>query len=240
VRVGEPEQLGDRGAEPAIAGAGGLAVQVERDRVGLAEWLPAGLRIQAARWSALRSTPRLRWGGVRPATAPEEPGAASRRQGASGPCRRPWPGPGFRADVVPDGTAGGLRRPLAPTVGKGHRARQPVGGCPPRRVRQVRKRVGSLISSQPWSGCTRMVWLPQGLSASPSAVRNSRSASHRARHAATVSALSSGSRAWRSLASRRPPRHTDTRPAKMRSSTSASLACTCRRRRCFWNRSARP
>jgi hypothetical protein len=45
-----------------------------------------------------------------------------------------------QADVVPDGTAGGLRRPLAPTVGEGHRAGQPVGGCPTRRVRQGCKR----------------------------------------------------------------------------------------------------
>jgi hypothetical protein len=98
--------------------------------------------------------------------------------------------------------------------------------------------VGSLISSPPSSGWTRMVSLPQGLSASPSAVRNSRSASHQARHFATVSAASSRSRAWRSFASLRPPRHTDTRPVEMRSSTSANLACTCRRRRCFSNRSA--
>src|SRR4029450_10604909 len=45
-----------------------------------------------------------------------------------------------QADVVPAGTAGAPRRPLAPTVGEAHRAGQPVDGCPTRRVRQVCKR----------------------------------------------------------------------------------------------------
>jgi hypothetical protein len=96
VRFGEPKQLGDHGAEPAIAGAGGLPVEVERDRVGLAEWVAGGVRIQPARWSALRSTRGCDAGGVRPATALDAPGAARKRPSTSGPCpcRRPWPGPG--------------------------------------------------------------------------------------------------------------------------------------------------
>ena len=56
---GEPQQLGDRLPQPAIPGWGWLPIEVERDRVGSPSGLPVGLRTQAARWSALRSTPRL-------------------------------------------------------------------------------------------------------------------------------------------------------------------------------------
>jgi hypothetical protein len=89
MRSGEPEQLGDRGAQPAIAGAGGLPVEVERDRVGLAEWVAGGSRTQAARWSALRSTPRLRcWR----SSSSDGTGRARSRQEAAR-CQRPVPVP---------------------------------------------------------------------------------------------------------------------------------------------------
>jgi len=60
VRVGEPEQLGDRGAEPAIAGAGGLPVEVERDRVGLAEWVAGGVEDPGGEVVSVEVDPRLR------------------------------------------------------------------------------------------------------------------------------------------------------------------------------------
>jgi hypothetical protein len=82
-----------------------------------------------------------------------------------------------------------------------------------------------------------MVSLPHRLAASPSAVRNHRSARQRARHCCSVNLESS--RVWRTLASRRPPRHTDTRPAASRPSTAASSACRCCSRACLANRSAR-
>jgi hypothetical protein len=39
---GQPQQLADRGTQPAVAGAGRLPVQVEDDRVRLAERVACG------------------------------------------------------------------------------------------------------------------------------------------------------------------------------------------------------
>jgi len=122
VRFGEPEQLGDRGAEPAIAGAGGLPVEVERDRVGLAEWVAGriedpggevvGVEVDPEAAMLAEFVQRRHWTCREPPGTVKMPAARARAAALER----------VQADVVPDGTAGGLRRPLASTVGEGHRA----------------------------------------------------------------------------------------------------------------------
>jgi hypothetical protein len=128
-----------------------------------------------------------------------------------------------------------LRGPLVSAVAEPHRARQPVAAV--RMLARWLSGVGSFNSSQPASGSTRMVSLPSRLSASPSAVKNHRSASQRCRHCPSVSLASS--RRWCALASRRPPRTTLTRPCPIRRSMPASRDWRCCSRCCLAFRSWR-
>ena len=76
---------------------------------------------------------------------------------------------------------------------------------------------GSLTSSQPSPGCQRIVSFPHTLSFSPSAVKNSRDASHSRRHRAWVSPAAA--RLFRARSRAFPPRTTDTVPASSRCCT---------------------
>jgi hypothetical protein len=95
-------------------------------------------------------------------------------------------------------------------------------------VRESGERAGSLISSQPSSGFTRIVSFPHALSFSPAAVRNSRADSHWPRHCAWVNPAAA--RLPRLRSSALPPRTTGTAPASSCRSTRASRALSnCRR-----------
>jgi hypothetical protein len=60
VGPGEPQQLGDRLPQPAVPCWAGWPSRSSGIVCGAPSGSPAGLRAQLARWSALRSTPRLR------------------------------------------------------------------------------------------------------------------------------------------------------------------------------------
>ena len=158
---------------------------------------PSGVSAQAARWPAFTSTATT--GCAR--SSPRSAGGAGRRL----PARVQVPASRVRvqADVVADRAGRGLRRDLIAPVGEGRPGRTAgtgrAAGSP-----GAPAGAGSLISSQPSSGLNLMVSFPQALSFSPSAVRNSRSASHRSRHWPAV--IPAAARFARARSSRRPPR----------------------------------
>ena len=82
----------------------------------------------------MRSTARCGAGAAPPTTAPR--GGASRQLASTVPTAPHR----VKPDVVADRAASRVRRPLVPTMMEGHRAREPVGRRPTRRVRQVRQR----------------------------------------------------------------------------------------------------
>ena len=161
---------------------------------GTPRTFPSAATTATARWPAFTST----------ATTGYLPEFLQRRDRVRGglprPVEVPAPRSGVAADVVADRTGGGLGGDLIAPVGEPDRARQPVAAVRP--VRQVRQRGGSSTSSQPSSGLNLIVSLPHAFPASPSAVRNSRAASHLARHCSSVSPAAAR---FAPLAQQRPP-----------------------------------
>ena len=218
--AGQPDQRGDGRAQPPVALRSRQSRQHHRDRhrrpgrVPVRGHHPPGQMpvVQVDRQH--RGLAQVRQRGGRHRT-----GAPGRVEVPALPCR-------IIGDVVADRAGCGLRGDIIAPVSEGNRARQPVPAVRP--VRQVSQRSGQFSSSQPWSGCQRIVSFPSALSFSPSAVKNSRDASHRSRHPVPVIAASA--RRPRVRSSALPPRTTDTLPAASRRSAAARRACsTCSR-----------
>ena len=145
---------------------------------GVPRTLPSAATTATARCPTLTSTATT---GCRRSSSS---GGAGRGRGLPGCVDVPAAAYRVAGDVVAEApvaacaatSSPGRRTATGPTAGSGRAAGSPGATAVP----------GSLTSSQPSSGCQRIVSFPHGLSFSPSAVRNSRAASHCARHCASV------------------------------------------------------